>query len=443
MPSLTDRLPLFPETTEIQGGSLSIGGHELAALAQEYGTPLYVYDRATMDACSARYKAALRIHYAGESSVTYAAKAFLCTAVAQWVRQQRLWLDVTSEAEMAMALAGGVETASIVVHGTNKSHADLQAAAQHAGTLVVDNLSELRRIVELGRDRSEKGGDRTSLPNVWLRLRPGVIVSTHHAHTQTGQSGSQFGMTADELVRAAQAARAAGLRLDGMHFHLGSNFRDPAPLTTAIDIALDLAARLSFGETWHFSPGGGWGVAYAEGELPQPDIEEYVKVVARSILKKCRAHHLSFPILHLEPGRSLIARAGVAVYRVGVIKEGRERTWLMTDGGMADNPRRALYGASYSCLPAAGLERPIGKPVWIAGPHCESGDVLIEDVRLPKMEEGEYLAVPASGAYQLSMSSNYNGARRPAVLWLDRGSVRLILRRETVDDLLHRDLSIH
>jgi diaminopimelate decarboxylase len=180
-------------------------------------------------------------------------------------------------------------------------------------------------------------------------------------------------------------------------------------------------------------------VAYHEDELPNPSIESYVRGIAEAVVEGCQARGLSLPHLHLEPGRSLIAQAGVAIYRVGAVKKRGDKTWLLTDGGMADNPRFALYGARYSCLTVAGVGRERSERVSIAGPYCESGDIILKNLSMPKVEEGELIAIPVAGAYHLSMSSNYNGARRPAVLMLEEGNVKLMVRRETVDDLLKRD----
>jgi diaminopimelate decarboxylase len=276
--------------------------------------------------------------------------------------------------------------------------------------------------------------------NLWLRLVPGVAVRTHHAHTQTGQHDSKFGMTPAELLEAAQFCKEHDLPLRGIHFHQGSNFRDPEPLIPAIEMALDLAKEIGFAGEWHFCPGGGWGVAYHEDELPHPSIDSYVRGIAESVIEGCQRRGLDLPHLHLEPGRSLIARAGVAVYRVGAVKNRGERTWLMIDGGMADNPRHALYGSKYSCLTVAGVERERTAKVSIGGPYCESGDIIIEDLWMPDVKEGELIAVPVTGAYHMSMASNYNGARRPAVVWLEDGAARLIVRRETVQDLLKNQL---
>lgn len=439
MSEAVDRLPLFPDTTRIENDALRIGGQDLSTLAQTHGTPLYIYDRATLDSGVSRYRDALKAFYPASASLTYAGKAFLCKAIVQWVRRQHLWLDCTGQGELAIAAAGGAQPESIIAHGANKSTDDLRAALRQAGTLVIDNLDEMRRVASLV---GSAAGVVNPSPSLWARMQPGIDVETHHAHTQTGQAGSKFGMTPAEVVQAAQIATSKGLTLVGIHFHLGSNFRQTAPLIAATELALDLARELGFPSAWHFSPGGGWGAAYHEDELPQPDIETYVQAIGRTIVRRCRLNTMQLPELHLEPGRSLIARAGVAIYRVGAIKKRGDRTWILTDGGMADNPRHALYGARYSCLPVQGLSRPLKEQVSIAGPYCESGDVILEDLRMPELEVGELIAVPVSGAYQLSMSSNYNGARRPAVLWLEKAGARLIVRRETVDDLVQRDLSL-
>jgi len=326
-----------------------------------------------------------------------------------------------------------VPSKKILVHGVNKSINDLKSAIQNAGIIVVDNLTELKRIAEIFPDSDSQ------FPNLWLRLQPGIAVHTHHAHTQTGQHDSKFGMTPEEILQAIEFCKLNNLPLNGIHFHQGSNFRDPEPLIPAIDLALDLVKQINFAGEWHFCPGGGWGVAYHEDELPTPSIENYVRGIAEAVVEGCQQRGLSLPHLHLEPGRSLIARAGIAIYRVGAIKRRGERTWLLTDGGMADNPRHALYDAKYSCLTVSGLGREMIERVSIAGPYCESGDVVIENLPMPKVEEGELIAIPVSGAYHLSMSSNYNGARRPAVVWLEEGRARLIVRRETVDELTRRD----
>jgi diaminopimelate decarboxylase len=431
-----NRLPLFPDTTKIENDTLTIAGQDLASLAEEYGTPLYLYDRATMDNAVAKYKRYLASYYPEPASVTYAGKAYLCTTIAQWTQEHNLWLDCTGEGEIAIGKAGGAPRDHILVHGVNKSDTDLDAAVRYAGTIVVDNLSELYRLSALWRAKPPK-----ELSQIWLRLQPGLAVHTH-AYTQTGQHNSKFGMGGEEFMEAALFCKEKDLPLKGLHFHQGSQFRDPAPLKPAIELALDLAKQIGFSGDWHFSPGGGWGMAHHENELPHPEIEAYIKLISETTVEACKQLGLDLPHIHIEPGRSIVACAGVAIYRVNTVKRQGGRTWLLVDGGMADNPRHALYGARYSCLPVAGPDRERSEQIHIAGPYCESGDVIIEDLAMPKIEAGELIAVPMSGAYHLSMSSNYNGARRPAVVWLENGKAQLIQRRETIDDLTRRDIGL-
>ncbi len=433
---MTNRLLLFPNSTTIENDSLHIAGFPLASLADQYLTPLYIYDRFTLDSSVKSYTDALSTFYPAPSHITYAGKAFLCKAIAEWTQEHNLFVDCTGEGEIAIAAAGGVSRERIRVHGVNKSIDDLKSAIQHAGTIVVDNLTELKTL-ESNSLLLEIQKRASRLQNqIWLRLLPGIAVSTHHSHTQTGQRDSKFGMTREEILAAAKFCKDNNLSLNGIHFHQGSNFRDPEPLIPAIEMALNLAKEIAFKGEWHFCPGGGWGVAYHEDELPNPSIESYVRGIAEAVIEGCQARGLDLPHLHLEPGRSLVARAGVAIYRVGTVKRRGDKVWVLTDGGMADNPRYALYGARYSCLPVSGTSRERSEKTSIAGPYCESGDVIIENLSMPKLEEGELIAVPVSGAYQLSMSSNYNGARRPAVLMLEDGNAKLIVQRETVDDLL-------
>ncbi len=427
---VTDRLLLFPDSTTVQNDTLHIAGHDLASLAAEYGTPLYIYDRLTMDAAVMEYQTALKKYYPASSRLTYAGKAFLCKTIAAWTQAHDMLVDCTGEEEIAIAMAAGVASGNILVHGVNKSSEDLTAALKYAGTIVVDNLKELHLLA------SQITNHQLPIPILWLRLLPGLAVHTHHTHTQTGQHDSKFGMTREELLEAAKFCREHDLPLAGIHFHQGSNFRDPEPLIPAIDMALDLAKEIGFNGEWHFCPGGGWGMAYHEEELPNPSIESYVRGISEAVFEGCQGRGLISPHLHLEPGRSLIARAGVAVYRVGAVKKRPGKTWLLVDGGMADNPRFALYGARYSCLPVTGPGREGSGPVSIAGPFCESGDILLEGLQMPDVQEGELIAIPVAGAYQLSMASNYNGARRPAVVWLDGQDAKLIVKRETIQDLL-------
>jgi diaminopimelate decarboxylase len=432
------RCALFPDGLSLHQESgrevIRIAGCDLDALAEQYGTPLYLYDRQTMDTAVSAYQQALASAYPGQGGLTYAGKAFLCTAIAQWTQQHGLWLDCTGSGELRVAAQAQVNRSSLLVHGVYKTQADLQVALEQAGTLVIDNLDELYRLMKFSKP---SGG----WPELWLRLRPGIAVSTH-TYTQTGQADSKFGMSPEEAGKGVQFCLEQGLPITGLHFHLGSHFHNLEPLRPAIDVTLDLIAELYKTTGWlpqSLCPGGGWGVAYHEDELPQPQVERYVRTIAEQVNNGCHERQIGLPRLVLEPGRSLVARAGVAIYRVGTVKHTPSRRWLLLDGGLADNPRPALYGARYSALPVREPKRPAIGPAWLAGPYCESGDILIENLPMPGMDPGELLAVPVSGAYQLSMGSNYNGARKPAVLLLEHGSARLIQRRETLDDLVQRD----
>jgi diaminopimelate decarboxylase len=435
---LATRLPLFPLTTEIRttstGTTLAIGGIDLNALAAQFGTPLYLYDQATMDDAANRYREALARHYPAESGVTFAGKALLMFAAAQWVQRQGFMLDCTGAGELHIAAAADLPAQQILVHGVNKSDEDLSAAVEHGGVIVVDNATELARLAHMA-------AEGRTLPELWLRVRPGVAVETH-AYRQTGQHDSKFGFSVEEAIAAVGKAIGDRLPVTGFHFHQGSQFFDPAPLGPGIDTVLDLVQTLHQRHGWlpkTISPGGGWGVAYHEDELPQPSVDDYIAFVARRMIEGCQQRNLPLPRLQVEPGRSLVARAGVALYRVGAVKTTATRRWLLIDGGMADNPRPSLYGARYSALPVNNPDRPAMGAAWLAGPYCESGDVLIENLPLPDVTVDELLAVPASGAYHINMGSNYNGARKPAVVWLRNGMAHLVQRRETVNDLLLRD----
>jgi len=449
-----ERLPLFPITTDLThrtfGTVLAIDGQALDDLATRFGTPLYLYDQATLDAAVDAYRGALQEYYPGDSGLTYAGKAFLCTALAQWAFHRELWLDCTGVGEMSIAMAGAAihgtsfsgaaqsgETrqAGIVVHGVNKSQADLQLALENAATLVVDNQGELERLVDLHQETGSR------CPDIWLRMRPGILVETHR-HIQTGQSDSKFGFSMNEATKAVETCLGAGMPLTGLHFHLGSQFQEVMPLILSLEAILDFIVAMRNKLGWlprNISPGGGWGVAYHESELPQPPIQGFVRALSENLAAGCERRAIPLPRLQLEPGRSLVARAGVALYRLGTVKQTDHRRWLLLDGGLADNPRPALYNARYSALPVTNPERPASGLAWLAGPFCESGDVLIQGLPLPAMYPGELVAVPVSGAYHLSMSSNYNGAVRPAVVWLTERQSHLVMKRETIDDLRGRD----
>lgn len=437
---MIDPLELLPVTARrAADGALFVGDCSLPDLAERYGTPLYIYDAATLDHLATSYQESLARSYPASWEVAYAAKAWLCTATARWTAARGLGLDVVSAGELAIALHAGFPARRVRFHGNNKRPSELAAAlAAGVGRIVVDHAGELALLDEL----AQREGRRQP---IWLRVNPDVDTDTH-GHTRTGHAGSKFGLAlAGGAAEAAahQALACPGVELLGLHCHIGSQLRTAAPLVMAVQRLLDLATRLFDVTGWRLaelSPGGGWAVPYdPEQAADLPTVGAYAETVAAAVVEGCRQRGLDLPRLALEPGRSLAARAGVALYTVGGVKPAGDTLYAFVDGGLADNPRPALYAARYTALLANRLSADPPQSVRIAGPYCETGDVWTHAVDLPPLQPGDLLAVPASGAYQLSMASNYNAALRPAVIWAENGHGRLVQRRETVADLLARD----
>ena len=435
--SIKHRLELFPTSTILdpKRQTLMIGGLDLNELAAEYGTPLYLYDQLTIQEAIQSYRQNLAQVYPASSGLTYAGKAYLCLAIARWMSRQGLQIDCSSANEIYIAQHAGVPRGQILQHGVNKSPQDLQSGLQQAGVLVVDNPEELNQLFAQLKHAPQH------TPEIWLRWRPGLNVPAH-SHLQTALKGSKFGFSSEEIFAAVKSSLEAGLPLSGLHFHLGSNLHELEALEVGVKQAVNLLAALRTSTGWiakSLSPGGGLGIAYHEDDLPAPTIKEYVTAIVSSLIEACDDYALPLPHLQLEPGRSLVGRAGVALYRVGGLKQSGDRSWVLVDGGLADNPRPALYGTRYTALPVENVRRPAAGSFWLGGPACESGDILAENLPLPQMTAGEFLAIPASGAYQLSMSSRYNGAQRPAVLWLGDQTASLIQERETLEDIIRHD----
>ena len=439
---MSNKLTLFPDETTVKaGGHLALRGHRAADLAARFGTPLYVYDAETIRSRIAAYRRALAA-YPGATRLTYASKAFQCPALARLMTAAKVGLDVASAGEIFIARRGGAKPVDMHMHGNNKTPLDLSEALNAGvGRIVVDHSAELDLLAKMaaGRPRPVK---------IWLRITPDVAVETHHRYTVTGTAGSKFGFAPEEAGAVASriiegTGRWSPLQLTGLHVHLGSHFHDDRPVAEAIDRLLDLSARLHDRYRWRLEelcPGGGWGVPYHPADPPMP-VEPFVTGLVGAIAAGCRRRNLSLPELILEPGRSLVAQAGVALYTVGARKViPGVRTYVSIDGGLADNPRPALYQVRYTAVLANRANEAEIETVAVAGPYCESGDILIQAVDLPVAEPGDILAVPVSGAYQLSMGSNYNAALRPAVVFIDAGEVKPVQRRETLEDLVARDV---
>jgi diaminopimelate decarboxylase len=421
------RLPvrLLPETAAVgDDGWLHIGGCSLADLAAEFGTPLFVYDEQHLRARCREAVAAF-----GHGQAIYATKAFLCRAMARLAYDEGMRLDVATEGELHIVLSSGVPASACVMHGNNKSVAELRRAiAEGVGRIVVDSFDEMDRIDALA-------AEGLGRPDVLLRITPGVHAHTHE-FIATGQDDSKFGfnlVNGDAMRAVDRASASASMRLVGLHCHIGSNVFEASSFARAAEVMAKFAAPLGLPE---LVLGGGLGVAYV-GSEEAPTITQWGNVVTDA----CEALGVTARV-SVEPGRSIVAAAALTVYTVGTIKRiPGIRTYLAVDGGMSDNPRPVLYGSGYEAfLPRAPfVERELhGR---LVGKHCESGDVLLFDARIPDdVAVGDLLATPVTGAYGRSMGSNYNAITRPPVVFVSDGDARLVIRRETLDDLLATDV---
>jgi len=414
-------LNLFPDTARADGGVLSIGGIAAPALAREFGTPLVVYDEATIRAAARAYRTA-----APDAFIAYGTKAFPNVEVLRILAEEGLGADVSTLGELRFAEAAGITGDRLVVHGNNKSDEELAAAAAAGGLVVLDALDEIGRARAAG------------VARMLIRFTPGIEANTHQS-IRTAHHGSKFGLPADDVLAAVSGASD----IEGLHVHIGSQLLDlDAALLSVAELAA-FAARTRDEAGWRprvVDLGGGLGVRTVPGE-PEVPVHEFVGRVLGELETAFAAQELPLPRVILEPGRSLVARAGVTLYRVGAVKRvAGDTTYVAVDGGMSDNPRPALYGARYTAVIAERADAEPAGTYAVAGKHCESGDVLIERVALPQPERGDILAVPVTGAYTLSMSSSYNVVPRPAAVLVRDGGARLIRKRETIDDLLALEL---
>jgi diaminopimelate decarboxylase len=414
-------LALFPDSARIESGALTVGGVAAPELAERFGTPLYVYCEQTVR----RQARALRAAAGEHGRVFYGTKAFPNVALLRLLREEGVGADVASEGELAFARAAELTGAELVVHGNNKSEAFLHEAAQEAAPVVLDAPDEAALAASSG------------VTSVLVRVTLGVDADTHEA-VVTGHHGSKFGLPPEQAQALVADALARGLDVLGLHVHVGSQLPDFTAQAETIDRLAAFAAACRDALGWHpriADLGGGFGIRHHPDDQV-PEAAELATSAASTARRAFAAAGLPEPAVWLEPGRCLVGRAGVTLYRVGAVKRLDDRTWVAVDGGVSDNPRPQLYDARYTTMAANRADGTPDEVVSVAGMHCESGDVLIDDVVLPSPRRGDLLAVPATGAYTLAMSSTYNGVPRPAAVLVRDGRARIIRRRETIDDLL-------
>jgi diaminopimelate decarboxylase len=440
----------LPVTAKVNARNhLEIGGCDCVDLAQEFDTPLYVFDEATLRRQCQSYQEAFGCRY-DDVLILYASKAFINPALAVLFKEEGLGLDVVSGGELYVARQSGFPLNKVYFHGNNKSSEELALALEwDVGRIVVDNFHELELLNRLALERGQ-------VVDILLRISPGVDPHTQ-AHITTGIVDSKFGfpigasaptglrpiVTGQAETALRQAMASPGLHLAGLHAHIGSQILDLEPYRDTVRVLIEFAATMAAKHGFQMeelSPGGGWGIRYTQADEP-PALEEIAETVVSTLREETARHRIPLPKLVVEPGRSIVGPAGVALYHVGARKEIPDlRTYVSVDGGIADNVRPALYEARYEAIAANKAGDPATETVTIAGKYCESSDILIEEIVLPPLTAGDLLAIPACGAYCLSLASNYNLALRPPIVLVKEGEARLIRRRESYKDLLRNDV---
>ncbi|MFD8636960.1 diaminopimelate decarboxylase [Streptomyces sp. NPDC059533] len=430
----TDGLSVWPRSTaRTAHGGLAVGGVELADVAQRFGTPVYVLDEGEVRERCRTYRDAFP-----EAEVLYAAKAFLSRAMVRWVHEEGLGLDVCSAGELELAVAAGFPPRRIVLHGNAKSPYDITSALRlGVGRIVIDSPSEIARIAAaIGPEGSQK---------VLVRVVPGVSAGGHDK-IRTGTEGQKFGLSvSDGSAQHAVARILTQPRLEpvGLHCHIGSQITEVKPYLTALRRMVGLMARIRDAHGLvlpELDMGGGHGIAYRPGDAAL-DVTALARRLRGELIASCSAAGLPVPRLAIEPGRGVVGPAGVAVYRVLAVKHTGDTVFVAVDGGMSDNPRPALYGARYAPRLIGRASTAVSRTATVVGRHCEAGDVVAAGVELPgDVRPGDLIAVPVAGAYQLSMASGYNMVGRPPVVAVHEGSARLLVRRESLEDLRRRDV---
>ncbi len=420
-------------------GHLTIGGLDTVDLAKKYGTPLYVMDEDLLRENCRRFKKSIDNYYGGAGLVCYASKTFCCREICRIAMNEGLGLDVVSGGELYTAASVGFPMEKVCFHGNNKTDDELSMALEkNVGRIIVDNIFELERLNGL----ACKSGTKA---NIMFRIKPGIDAHTHD-FIRTGQIDSKFGFALEtgEAFEAVKKAIALDhIDLVGLHCHIGSQIFDIDPFVLAAEVMMNLIAQIrdELGyEVKELNLGGGFGIKYTDADSPVP-YDNYMEKVSEKVKNVCAEKNLKLPFILIEPGRSIAGPAGITLYAVGGIKHiPNIRTYISVDGGMGDNPRYALYKSKYDFVNAGKASEPKSETVTVAGKCCESGDLLGEGVPIQHTEEGDIIAVLATGAYNYSMSSNYNRIPKPPVVMVKNGTSRVIVKRETLDDIVRNDI---
>ena len=420
-------------------GNLTIGGVDTTKLAAEYGTPLYVMDEDLIRNNLRRFHESFKKYYDGKGEVHFASKAFCCLEMCRLVASEGDGLDAVSIGELYTAVKAGFPMEKVGFHGNNKTDEELRFAIEHGvGHIIVDNLSELSRLEKIAKEMGVKA-------RIMFRLKPGIDAHTHKA-VMTGQIDSKFGFaieTGEAFDAVKEALSCENIELSGLHCHIGSQIFDIDPFEEAARVMLrfiaDVKNKLGF-EIKELNLGGGFGIKYLEEHDPVP-FEVYMERVSEVVNEECEKLGIIKPFIFIEPGRSIVASAGITLYEAGSRKEIPDtRTYIIVDGSTADNPRYILYESEYEAVVANKASQPREERVTIAGRCCESGDLIGENMPLQHAEAGDIIAVLATGAYNYSMSSNYNRLQKPAVVFVKDGKSRVVVKRESLDDIISNDV---
>lgn len=420
-------------------GHLEIGGCDTIDLAEKYGTPLYVVDENEIRKNCRAFVKSIEDNYNGHGTVAYASKAFSCMEMYRICKQENMSIDTVSAGEIYTALKAGFPAERIYFHGNNKTLDEIEFALDNnVGRIVVDNLTELEKI--------EKAAEKRNITaKIMFRIKPGIDAHTH-SFIRTGQIDSKFGLALENgeaMVGVKRALALKNVELCGLHCHIGSQIFDISPFELAAEVMMDFIAKIKEeigAEIKELNLGGGFGIKYTGEDKPAP-YSDYMNRVAAVIKKKAEEHSMDLPFIIIEPGRSIAGAAGITLYTVGAVKEIENvRTYVSIDGGMTDNPRYILYQSTYEILCANKANEPKTEKITLAGKCCESGDLIQENAMIQKVVPGDTIAVLSTGAYNYSMASNYNRIGRPAVVMTNNGESRIIVKRESFEDLVRNDV---